>query len=264
MRSVFSTPFENVGQDVRNSLSTMAPGLFNPAGGALRGRIDVSFLDLALAEVVTSILADRNEGSLPAILVGSTDLLPVGYLREASSMSASRVMQFFKGLIGHGARQEVKQPWADAYRDHLASSCTAILLPYQVAPGDVVLFECNFKGQYAPSLQLFDPSCRYAADIAASQVPELNKLASLIFRGDADVRLNIKRPPRAPLPPAPQPTYLGKANSVGAVFYMVASRVEGNLPRLPKVDDDGAITNFMWACVAQGKLLPVPMVKFKV
>lgn len=228
-------------------------------------------MEVALEWLVDHILKQHGGGQ-PRVLVGSTSHFDDREIRKWYSDQAvsepmhgfwvTRVMVTLQGLIRHGTRELVVQQTHGAYVDYLQSKFDKILLPYVTDDGHVLVVEINYRAE-GGDIRMWDLVGAFQG-CSLPHVYAVKVLASSFFKRNQDVKASCVRGVTcnsAPLPVdcSEQPAYSGSA---AFAFYVMAHLAQDKMPHLAKPEDEGFMRNYLWGCIREGMVLPLPQIKW--
>lgn len=223
-------------------------------------------MELAL-EWLVDLVFKQHRQVRPTVLIGS-----VNHFRAKDNgtlYSDQVVLETLQSLLQHGIRERVVLPSVSAYVNWFQSNFDKILLPFVLDDGHVLVVEVEYSppgpnGQRSGIISLWDfvgafKGCvlRYVYDVQVLSVsffhPGQNVGAShveLVTCGHTPLSKDVLDR---------RPAYTGSA---AYAFYVMAHRAQDKLPHGAGPEDDGFLRNYMWACIQEGKLLPLPQIKW--
>lgn len=229
----------------------------------VKGRcVMVETFEAALQLVVDHMISMLSEG-LSAVLIGSTKHMVAGQYADQwadviprrSKKSETPCMMMFKELIQRGTRKRLSLRSTDDYVRYVRKSFSRVILPYEVAPHDIVVFEVVFKeAKGAPYLKVWDPFDRWS-DKPYHEVDEILHVLSLFFDVTEQPRVSHRLFDGSP-------RLSDHLSSVPVAFFTIVNLVMGRMPPHATEHDGGCLRNYMWGCICQNKMLPVPRRKF--
>jgi hypothetical protein len=193
---------------------------------------------MAIELVVNSLLDSAGVGGLPRVLVGKT---------LGSQAWKESYKKATEAMIEHGTRKMFLTP--------PPSHFDKVLVPVYVDPHrhDMVVFDVGMAGS-VPYIKAWDPTHRWKG-VMPALVPALVPLSMGPLPPKAKVNFLVSTATDGPSLP--------NTNSSGPfAFFTVAHLALGkSAPAIGEVDE-GFVRSYMWACVREGKLLPLPRCEF--
>lgn len=237
-------------------------------GGSL---ICSPIFELALEWLVDYVTKEHG-GGRPRILIGSTNHCRSKTMPEwisgktgqkgRGNTKVTGLMETLQSLVEHGTRERIVCQSHAAYVEFMQSNFDKILLPYVRDDGHILVVEIEYTKKDG-HIRIWDTVGAFRG-CAIDHVVDVMILLYAFFKEGQTVEeacMSSVTCNAAPLNSEQEGASV-YSGSAAFAFYVMAHLVNGEVPYRTGPEDEGFMRNYMWACIRQGKLLPLPRIKF--